>query len=96
VRFPGGIVGSIATITINTQESIIGDFYGNGISDILWQNIDGQVAIWQMNGTTPIAGKLAGTNPGRVGTSSPPGISTATATPTFFFRTRAERFPFGK
>jgi hypothetical protein len=64
VRFPGGIVGTIATITVNTQENITADFYGNGISDVLWQNIDGQVAIWQMNGTTPIAEKLAGPNSG--------------------------------
>src|ERR1700684_3927168 len=26
------------------------DFYGSGFSDILWQNTDGTVAIWEMNG----------------------------------------------
>ena len=31
-----------------------GDF-GGGPSDILWQNANGQAAIWEMNGTTPSA-----------------------------------------
>ena len=30
-----------------------GDFYGNGNSDILWQNTStGQASIWEMNGNT--------------------------------------------
>jgi hypothetical protein len=34
-----------------------GDFYGNGLSDILLQNTStGQVAIWEMNGTNVIGG----------------------------------------
>jgi ELWxxDGT repeat protein len=43
-----------------------GDFNGDGHSDILWQNTDGQVAIWEMNGTSQIAGgsQLVGANPG--------------------------------
>jgi hypothetical protein len=41
-----------------------GDFYGNGYSDILWQNTDGQAAIWEMNGTSVIGGGLVGANPG--------------------------------
>ena len=40
------------------------DFTGNGISDILWQNTDGQAAIWLMNGTTPTSEAVAGPNPG--------------------------------
>jgi hypothetical protein len=31
-----------------------GDFNGDGRSDILWQNNDGSVAIWEMNGTNVI------------------------------------------
>jgi hypothetical protein len=27
-----------------------GDFNGDGMSDLLWQNTNGQVATWQMNG----------------------------------------------
>ena len=27
-----------------------GDFYGDGHTDILWQNDNGSVAIWDMNG----------------------------------------------
>jgi ribosomal protein S11 len=29
-----------------------GDFNGDGMSDILWQDMSGNVAIWEMNGTT--------------------------------------------
>ena len=43
-----------------------GDFNDDGHSDILWQNTDGQAAIWEMNGTNQIAGgsALVGPNPG--------------------------------
>jgi hypothetical protein len=43
-----------------------GDFNGDGYSDILWQNTDGQAAIWEMDGTNQIAGgsQLVGSNPG--------------------------------
>ena len=40
-----------------------GDFNGDGKSDILWQNTNGAVAIWQMNGAKVIGGGLVG-NPG--------------------------------
>ena len=33
-----------------------GDFNDDGHSDILWQNTNGQAAIWEMNGTNLIAG----------------------------------------
>ena len=39
------------------------DFNGDGKSDILWQNDNGQVAIWELNGTTVIGGGIVG-NPG--------------------------------
>ena len=32
-----------------------GDFNGDGDADILWQNTNGQPAIWLMNGTTPLS-----------------------------------------
>ena len=43
-----------------------GDFNGDGFSDILWQNDSGQASIWEMNGTSQIAGGShpAGPNPG--------------------------------
>jgi hypothetical protein len=41
-----------------------GDFNGDGDADILWQNTDGQAAIWLMNGTTPFSEVLVGANPG--------------------------------
>ncbi len=41
-----------------------GDFNDDGKSDILWQNTDGQAAIWLMNGTAPITETVVGANPG--------------------------------
>jgi hypothetical protein len=41
-----------------------GDFNDDGHADILWQKSDGSVAIWEMNGTTPIAQAVVGPNPG--------------------------------
>ncbi len=43
----------------------IGDFNGDGHSDILWQNTSWQVAIWDMNGTNRIGGGTVSTNPGQ-------------------------------
>jgi hypothetical protein len=40
-----------------------GDYYGNGHSDILWQNTSGEVYIWEINGTSVIGGASLG-NPG--------------------------------
>ena len=40
-----------------------GDFNGDGNSDILFQNSNGAVAIWEMNGTKIIANVVIG-NPG--------------------------------
>ena len=41
-----------------------GDFNGDGHSDILWQNANGQAAIWEMNGTSAIGGGIVAANPG--------------------------------
>jgi hypothetical protein len=41
-----------------------GDFNGDGMADVLWQNDTGQTAIWTMNGFTQLGGGLVGTNPG--------------------------------
>src|SRR6202042_1469120 len=42
-----------------------GDFNGDGLSDILFQNASsGQVAIWEMNGNTLIGGGPVTPNPG--------------------------------
>jgi hypothetical protein len=41
-----------------------GDFNGDGHSDILFQNINGQTSIWDMNGTSIIGGGAASANPG--------------------------------
>jgi hypothetical protein len=42
-----------------------GDFNGDGLSDILFQNsVTGQAAIWEMNGTSVIGGGVIASNPG--------------------------------
>jgi hypothetical protein len=40
----------------NCYAMAVGKFYSGGTSDILWQNTDGQVFVWQMNGTTQLGG----------------------------------------
>ena len=40
------------------------NFNGDGFSDILWQNANGQAAIWEMDGTSVSSGALVGANPG--------------------------------
>ena len=41
-----------------------GDFNKDGRSDFLWQNDNGQAAVWLMNGTSLIGGGPVGRNPG--------------------------------
>jgi hypothetical protein len=40
---------------------------GGSSSDILWQNANGQAAIWEMDGSNVIDSAKVGANPGRVG-----------------------------
>jgi hypothetical protein len=40
------------------------DFNSDGDSDILWQNTNGQAAVWLMNGTTAFSQPAVGGNPG--------------------------------
>ena len=40
------------------------DFDGDGHSDILWQNTNGQASIWELNGTNVISKANVGANPG--------------------------------
>jgi hypothetical protein len=47
-----------------TPDPAANDFNGDTLSDILWQNSNGQAAIWEMNGTTPIDQQPVGANPG--------------------------------
>jgi hypothetical protein len=54
---PAGCVVSLS------EETATSDFDGDGYSDILWQNTSGEVAIWEMNGTSVIGGASLG-NPG--------------------------------
>ncbi len=37
-----------------------GDFNGDSFSDILWQNDNGQAAVWLMNGTNLVGGSVVG------------------------------------
>jgi hypothetical protein len=42
----------------------LGDFNGDGKADVLWQNSNGQVALWQMNGDHMVANTTVGTAAG--------------------------------
>ena len=35
-----------------------GDFFGDGNTDIVFQNTDGSVALWDMNGLSVVGGGL--------------------------------------
>jgi FG-GAP-like repeat/RTX calcium-binding nonapeptide repeat (4 copies) len=53
------------SITIATPPPIQQDFNGDGHSDILWQNTNGQAEIWEMRGGKVIGMGPTGPNPGR-------------------------------
>ena len=42
----------VANVPGQWSIQLTGDFNGDGMSDILWQDTSGNVAIWQMNGIT--------------------------------------------
>jgi FG-GAP-like repeat len=50
--------GTLVTETV--RQPAPEDFTGNGLSDILWRNADGDVAIWQMNGFNVTANAVVG------------------------------------
>jgi len=52
------------TVTIQTAPHASSDFNGDGKSDILFQNTDGSVGMWQMNGATVLGANPVGSNPG--------------------------------
>jgi hypothetical protein len=60
VSFNVGIVG------FGYIGSVIGsgDFNGDGMADILWQNVSSQVGIWFMNGTSVVSTPTLSTIPG--------------------------------
>lgn len=39
-----------ATVPVSWKIGAVGDFDGDSRSDVLWQNSDGQVGVWLMNG----------------------------------------------
>jgi hypothetical protein len=49
--------------TLSTAWSVAetGDFNGDGMSDILWQDTSGDIGIWFMNGATVSSGVGLGT-----------------------------------
>lgn len=65
--------GSVVAVASSYTYLGIGDFYGNGSSGVLWENSNGQVALWSMNGTALNAaqsGSVVDTSNNVVGVSS--------------------------
>ena len=58
----GGLVASDPGPTWHIKG--MGDFFGDGNTDIVLQNDDGSVAVWDMNGTSVIGGGLVAADPG--------------------------------
>ena len=58
----GLVTQSGGVTTISAPVSL--DFNGDGKSDILWQNADGQASIWDMNGNTLTGGGAVSPSPG--------------------------------
>jgi len=55
----GGAVAGGAAVTSDWQIAGVGDFGGDGKNDILWQSTNGQLAIWQMDGSTLLSAGVA-------------------------------------
>jgi hypothetical protein len=72
VQFSGGFTNNGVIHGLVTQTGgvttisapVPSDFNGDGFSDILLQNTNGQPAIWEMDGATPISQQTVGANPG--------------------------------
>jgi len=70
----------------------VGDFNNDGKSDILWQNTNGQAAIWEMDGTNLIGGRCGRSQPrAELAGEGGQAMSTATASRTSCGRTPAGR-----
>ena len=52
----GGFANGGTPVTPDWHIAGVGDFSGDGRSDILWRNDDGRIAEWNMNGTTIVGG----------------------------------------
>jgi len=52
----GGFVNGGVSLPPDWHIAAVADFSGDGKSDILWQNVDGRVAEWSLNGTSIIGG----------------------------------------
>jgi hypothetical protein len=63
-QIPGGSVVLSTNPGPSWNEIASGDFNGDGHADILWQNANGQAAIWEMNGTNLIGGGSVSDNAG--------------------------------
>jgi Ca2+-binding RTX toxin-like protein len=54
---------AFADVTLNYSPTS-NDYNNDGKSDLLWQNDNGQAAVWLLNGNTPIGTNLVGNDPG--------------------------------
>ena len=51
---------SLWRVTLTASDTDSHDFNGDGYSDVLWRDSSGNVAVWEMNGTTVLNPNTAG------------------------------------
>jgi hypothetical protein len=44
--------GGIGTVPTTWSIALVGDYNGDGMSDLLWRDTSGNTAVWFMNGAT--------------------------------------------
>jgi Multicopper oxidase len=80
----GGMMAKI--VVVSAPSATANDFNGDGKSDILWRNANGDIAIWLMNGFQALS---------TTGMGNVQATSTATARATFSGETRMAMLRFG-
>jgi len=61
---PNGLTAAALFGQASGAAHVVADFNNDQHTDILWQSVSGQAAVWTMNGVTQLGGAAVGDNPG--------------------------------